>query len=756
MTAACSPARASVLLATLTLLACPAAAQPRAAAGSADALEPRMPAETALRSAWWRGASLELAPDAGGRRVPVARGTMYRAEFARGGMQFLPALGRAAPRDLPFGLTLLGVDRDGSAGRGLPLAAEWTVDGLRVAAARDACEERYDVREDGVEHSVVLHRLPAGAGDLIVRLAVDTELLPVGCDRSAESLRWEWPQIGGVQVGAVTAIDADGRRVPGSLRRTTAGELHYVVPARFVESATLPLTIDPLIGSTRNIMASASADAQPDIAFNRSASRYLVVWTRTFSLLSAEIRGRMLDENADLTGPSIVNVSTGGVVNQNPKVAAIESTDSFVVAWEHSALVGTAADVWARGVRATDGRLTINTQRLTTSSSIDDAEIDVGGETGTDDEALVVWRSQGNLIGAQVNINPTSNACNVLGLRTVLDLSDDLSNPSISTRNDRSDHRLLAYERQRLSKSVDVQLVNSSLVPVGFPLIVRSQSGVDCLDPDVDGDGLDWVVAYEIEEAPGRGSFDIECRPYSLDQTTTRLFAAALPQLVEGGSNDDEYDPAVAWGENTALIGYADADTASVSTIFLSTFDPYSCAACEPRQAAFAFDGAGHLALAWGPSSSGLGTDSLAVWEHSGSNGNIAGRLWSADHGRSFERIDGCGTTTTRIVAGCPRAGNPAFRIEARGLPANQPVFLLASPTSFRRALDNCGGCVLLPYPFDSLIVGGTSDARGRHAVSAPLPAGPLPNLYVQWLWPGPSCPLWSVDTSVGLEISRF
>ena len=704
---------------------------------------------------WLHEGALAVEPLPGRGLVPVGRGAGYRATFECGAMEFLPALGATAPRDLPLRLRLLGVARGAAATGRLPLVPTWSVEGLRVAAVRGDLEERYDVRGEGVEHSLVLSSLPAGDGDLVVRIGVETELPPVGPDRSRDELRWEWPELGGVKVGAVTAIDAVGARIRGALRRTPDGELHYVIPAAFVAAAALPLTIDPLIGSTLNIMNSASADAQPDIAYNEATRTYLVVWTRTFSVLSAEIRGRMLDQDARLTGPSIVNVSAASVVNQKPKVGAISSSRSFVVAWEHSALVGTQADVWARGVRATDGRLTTNTVRITTASSVSDEQIDVGSETGIDDEALVVWSSGGDIEGAQVNVRATNNQITFVGRRTILDFADPLTNPSISTRTDASDFLVVAYERQRLSKSIDAQLVTSALAPVGSPLIVRSQTGRDCLDPAIAGDGLDWVVAYEIREAPGRDSFDIECRPLSVRTSARRMFAAALPQVVEAGVDDDEYDPAVAWGRNAAIVGYTDAASGNAATVFVGTIDPYTCLSCEPRQAAFTFDGAGGLALAWGRASFRANIDAVAVWGQSASNGNITGRGWEADHGVAFERSSssGCGNGA-RLVAGCPRAGHPEFQIEARGLPPNQPVFLVVAPRRFLRALDNCGGCVLVPDPFQALIVGGTSDPLGRHSVRAPLPAGPLPTFYAQWLWAGTNCPLWSIDLSVGMEVS--
>ena len=104
-------------------------------------------------------------------------GDGYQVRFEPWGIEFRPALG--SNPDVNDALTL----RLRSLGR----ASETTValratprqapgDGLRVEYDRGAVTERYDVGVDGVEQSFVFHERPVGAGDLVVRFDLTTEL----------------------------------------------------------------------------------------------------------------------------------------------------------------------------------------------------------------------------------------------------------------------------------------------------------------------------------------------------------------------------------------------------------------------------------------------------------------------------------------------------------------------------------------------------------------------------------------------------
>ena len=104
---------------------------------------------------------------AGGAGLAVVDGALwgvgarYKVRFSPSGFELTPALGAAAPHNVPLQWHLESVGRDGAR----PLAQDDVVpsyDGLRVEYARGGVRERYDVRPDGIEQSFVLDALPPG------------------------------------------------------------------------------------------------------------------------------------------------------------------------------------------------------------------------------------------------------------------------------------------------------------------------------------------------------------------------------------------------------------------------------------------------------------------------------------------------------------------------------------------------------------------------------------------------------------------
>lgn len=167
-------------------------------------------------------------------------GARYRALFVADHVEFLTCTA-AAPAPLQIAL------RPTAAGRGTtrqPLPAAAPIEqGLAVRYHRGTVVEVYDVRPQHMEQSFVFHELPAGEGDLVVDLKLDTALplLSVATDRLEFG-----DEHGGVVINGVVGIDAEGDRVPGSLS-FEGGVLSLRLPAAFVQTAALPLVLDPLL-----------------------------------------------------------------------------------------------------------------------------------------------------------------------------------------------------------------------------------------------------------------------------------------------------------------------------------------------------------------------------------------------------------------------------------------------------------------------------------------------------------------------------
>ena len=142
----------------------------------------------------------------------MAMGPDYKARFEPGSVTFTPALGMHAPENLPLAWTFVCAERGGAALEADP-TAEPKIDDLTVAYSRGAAiVERYGVALEGVEQSFVFYALPPGSGDLVVHLALRSELPGELIDTGRGGALFHLPGVGGVSVGVVTGIEM---RPPG-------------------------------------------------------------------------------------------------------------------------------------------------------------------------------------------------------------------------------------------------------------------------------------------------------------------------------------------------------------------------------------------------------------------------------------------------------------------------------------------------------------------------------------------------------------
>ena len=191
---------------------------------------------------------LHEAPDDpdGGAYGLWAAGRQYKASF-HDDPTFIPYLGADYPRNQPLQWRTETIVVGGTAlvRAGDPVERFHTATRFELRYADVV--EAYDVLEEGLEQTFVLHEPPANAGDFVVTGTFTTDLHVVeefteehrgivfADDRGSELIRY----------GAATVLDAAGRRLPIT---TTVRDLRVTmtVPATFLESATYPVTLDPL------------------------------------------------------------------------------------------------------------------------------------------------------------------------------------------------------------------------------------------------------------------------------------------------------------------------------------------------------------------------------------------------------------------------------------------------------------------------------------------------------------------------------
>lgn len=285
-----------------------------------------------------RGAGLQAGPGAGQYRL---LGTDYGALVGPEGLSLTPYLGARAEQPQHLGLAVRSIERGGrllwtAAGAG-PGAFE--AQGLRAERPLGKlASERFEALPEGVELSYLFPIRPAGSGDLVVRLALESSFGPPALQRAdrLEFLTGSPGQGSGVSIGAVTGIAADGQRVPGSLVYAS-GELHLTLPEAFVESAAYPLVLDPLVGPVLSVVGDSlfvtTDDYDPDLAFDVTSGQYLAVWERAASATQSRIFARRFDESGNSTSnlfqlsvdPSVLGTSA------QPAVANLGGLNSWCV-----------------------------------------------------------------------------------------------------------------------------------------------------------------------------------------------------------------------------------------------------------------------------------------------------------------------------------------------------------------------------------------------------------------------------------------
>jgi hypothetical protein len=252
-------------------------------------------------------------------------GRNYKARVDSRGLTFIPFLGSCAPRNYPATFSLRSASIGGEdlaiASGGPPI-----LDGQRIWLEHGAVTEILDVSLDAIEQSFVVHR-GARTGELDVALDVDTEL-PSSADGEVAWLR---TGLGGVSYGSPTTLDARGRALATS-SRPGGKSIEFGVSASEVARAEGEITIDPII-ATVALDSSDNDDRFPDVAYDVSNDRYIVVYERIYSQTDHDIFCQMVN---GATGQPIAN--TWSYIDftwedwRHPSVANINNIDQFVVA----------------------------------------------------------------------------------------------------------------------------------------------------------------------------------------------------------------------------------------------------------------------------------------------------------------------------------------------------------------------------------------------------------------------------------------
>ncbi|MBK7642294.1 MAG: hypothetical protein IPJ19_04480 [Planctomycetes bacterium] len=268
-----------------------------------------------------------------------ARAEGYKASFDASGATYIPFLGSDAPQNYPVHFRLSSI-RAGGEALGFDAEALPVRQGESVVYERGLLREVYQMSADGVEQTFVFDQ-HAFSGDLVVRLALDSELSP-GSD--AQGLVFG-NELGGMRYSSAVTFDAHGTRAaaPTSWKD---GEIEIVVPASTLASAHGALTIDPFLGNYA-ITGTSADDLSPDVAWDETSQRQMVVLERIFSATDHDVYWFLLDVNGGATGFSdYLDFTSTNVAH--PRVANNGLANNFLCVTQHGLVAGASRDIYGR------------------------------------------------------------------------------------------------------------------------------------------------------------------------------------------------------------------------------------------------------------------------------------------------------------------------------------------------------------------------------------------------------------------------
>ena len=702
----------------------------------------------------------------GGAPAPVAQdpdgtwtvaGSGYRAAFGTESATFF-ARGPVKGAEARVGLRLLSVGRR-SGGGGLPAVRERRVEGALVRYERGELVELYAARQEGLEQSFELATLPPGEGDLVVRVALDGPLDLVSARE--DELRFAAPGGAAIRVSELVAIDARGARVRGTLA-WSGGRLELAVPGWFVEEAALPLLVDPLIGNAGTIATfSRTAPVVPnsngyaDVVYSPELDRYCAAWAGQQSAggSGGVVSARFLLPDGSLAGPakSLLDPTSGPSFASNPRIATAAGTRRFVIATRGG--LSSGSNVWLASVDEL-GAFAPPTGLLdheVTSLAL------AGDVSGADDDVLLAFTSSDAVFLREIDAV-------TLAVEQTLQLTPSGSldgEVAISRDGGSAGCYFVSWSRGPRFGDLDVwgALVDRDLEVLVPPFAIRGTSEVEAR-ADVDGDGRQWLVAFERVALVG--DMDVFGRLVSWDAEEGVLHVSQDHVLADEPARNVR-KPSVAWMGESYLVGFLKEFSPLDYDVYVKSVEAFGCADCEGE---FLVDDPPtyehSVVLGQRRGSATAGNEALIAWLTTTDTASPLGeplkvatmeqRRFRADDGTVRDLGGGCGGGGT-ASASCGHAGTSGFSVRVEGAAALTPARLVLG---VERLHAGCGGCRLLPLPF--AVFDAVTDAFGRATLTMPLPQQPSlvgTELLVQWIVSTPGPCRSAGATPLGLSLSN-
>ena len=239
--------------------------------------------------------------DASNEGVIWARGRSYKARFGDDGATYVPFFGSNAPANHPVSFATSSA-RIGSTAIECNAVAP-VRDGETISFVRGGFVESWHMGLEGMEQKFSFAALPA-TGDLVITIGTQTDLEP-SCAGGVIAFTNE---LGRVDYGAAVAIDASGRRFAMS-SAFAAGSIELRLDRADVARATLPVVVDPIV-TTFPMLNAALTDFAPDVAYDASTGRYLIVYEEAFTDLDHDIYAELRDSVGNYVSADYIDYTT--------------------------------------------------------------------------------------------------------------------------------------------------------------------------------------------------------------------------------------------------------------------------------------------------------------------------------------------------------------------------------------------------------------------------------------------------------------
>ncbi|GAB4155841.1 MAG: hypothetical protein Fur0037_24210 [Planctomycetota bacterium] len=674
-------------------------------------------------------------------RGALATGRNWRARIEDGLVEFLPALGRDAPRVMPLRFRLSAVRRGGRALPAEPVAVS-SVSGRTVEIPRESLRESYAARPEGLEQRFEFQEPPGGAGDLSIEYSVETDL-----EKGAAiggGIRWRAPGICEVFATRPVAIDARGGRADCRIENTERG-FEIVVPARALDEGSYPLLVDPLFGAAVESFANADCDF-PDAAYDPVTDSWCVVWTMYFGGGQSGAVGSAFTRS-NLSYAYAFQINQQG--NQDKvRVAHIGGSGVFLIVWCNRA----NGQVEVSGLGLDPGRaMATSVIPIAGPGAVDDPAIS-GEATAQGTSCIVVWDdAAAGVVGSTVSID--ANLQVGLGPFVTIGGGPSAAEPAISKQGGAPGIHVVSWADRPagLPGWVRAQVVDYNLNLLGPGVWIRSGTQ-NAGRPAVDGDGFLFLFAWEEQESANPSATDVMGRTITASRAGITslgpvLGLAVYPSFVDGS-------PDVAMLGRKFGVAYQSglANTPWVDDVYFRAFSRSGTPIGDElpvdltATGSYVYEHAPRLASVRDGDAGSTADDGLLVFadqDNQGGDSNVGLQaVASMGPGGTISDIGGgCGPAGLNALSGPFALGNDEFRVELYGADALAIPFLsigLPGPPQ------SCGVCTLLnPMSFRF-----APNTAGTSQQDLPLPgAASLLGLTVEFQWvvfgvPYVGCPL--------------